>query len=443
MGTVALETLSAAQARRIALAAQGFADPRPTGRVDARHLRRVLDRVGLLQIDSVNVLVRSHYLPVFARLGPYPRELLDRLAWGGPQRELFEYWGHEASLIPLWLQPHLRWRMARARTWAWSRMVRIAEDNPGLVDKVRALVAEQGPIGAGEVEADRSTRPGTMWNWHDGKVALEWLFYCGELSTAARPNFERKYDLAERVIPAAALATPTPPAEEAQRELLRVAARSLGVATESDLRDYFRLRPADARPRLAELVEAGELLPVSVAGWRRQAYLWAGSRVPRRVTARALLSPFDSLIWERERAERLFGMRYRIEIYTPAARRVHGYYVLPFLLGERIVARVDLKSDRKNGLLLVQAAHAEDSVPPDLAAERGAAEQGAAGEWVAGELAAELRSLAGWLGLAGVVVAPRGDLAGRLGAALAGTDGADSSAVAAPPQQAPRRPAPS
>ena len=402
------ETLSAAQARRVALAAQGFADPRPTGRVDARHLRRVLDRVGLLQLDSVNVLVRSHYLPVFARLGAYPRELLDRMAWG-PRRELFEYWGHEASLIPLRLQPHLRWRMARAATSAWSGIARISRENPGLVDKVRAMVAEQGPVRAGEIDVDRSRRPGTMWNWHDGKVALEWLFYCGEVSAAARPNFERWYDLTERVIPAEVLATPTPPIEEAQRELLRVAARALGVATEPDLRDYFRLRPADSRPRVAELVEAGELVPVSVEGWRQQGYLWPGSRLPRRVTARALLSPFDSLIWERQRAERLFGMRYRIEIYTPAARRVHGYYVLPFLLGESIVARVDLKSDRKNGLLLVQSAHAEDGVPA---------------EPVAAELAAELRGLAGWLGLDRVVVAGRGDLAAPLGAALVRLHGA-------------------
>jgi uncharacterized protein len=401
---MAQQTLSAAEARRIALAAQGFADPRPTGRVDARHLRRVFDRVGLLQLDSVNVLIRSHYLPVFARLGPYPRDLLDRLAWGGARRELFEYWAHEASLIPLRLQPMLRWRMERAMELAWPGIVRVRRENPGLVDKVRALVAEQGPIGAGAVEVDRSNRPGTMWNWHDGKRVLEWLFYTGEISAAARPNFERKYDLAERVIPAEVLALPTPPFEEAQRELLRVAARADGVATEPELRDYFRLRPADSRARLAELVEAGELVPVAVQGWRQQAYLWPGSRVPRRVAARALLSPFDSLVWERQRTERLFGFRYRIEIYTPAAKRVHGYYVLPFLLGERIVARVDLKSDRKNGLLLVQAAHEEDGVPPGQLAE---------------QLAAELWSLAGWLGLDGVVVAGRGALAPRLSAAVA------------------------
>ena len=398
---VRLESLSGAQARRIALAAQGFADPRPVGRVDFRHLRRVLDRVGLLQIDSVNVLVRSHYLPVFARLGPYPRELLDRFAWGGQRRELFEYWAHEASLLPLRLQPHLRWRMARASTDAWGSMVAIFRDKPEFVDQVRALVTEKGPIGASAVEADRvARRNGAMWNWHDGKVALEWLFFRGEVAAAGRRNFERLYDLTERVIPPVILNQPTPSVPDAQRELIRVAARAFGVATERDLRDYFRLRPAESQARVAELVDAGELLPVSVQGWPRPAYLWPGARIPRRLGARALLSPFDSLIWERQRTERIFGFRYRLEVYTPAVQRVYGYYVLPFLLGEHLVARVDLKSDRAAGVLLIQAAYGAGTHPP---AE------------VASELAAELRLLADWLGLPGAVaVADRGDLAGPL-----------------------------
>jgi uncharacterized protein len=400
-------TLSPAQARRIALAAQGFADPRPAGRVDARHLRRVLDRVGLLQIDSVNVLSRSHYLPVFARLGAYPRELLDRLSWGGRQRELFEYWAHEASLVPLRLHPYLRWRMARATEESWGAIGRMARENPGFIDKVRALVAERGPVGAGAVGTPRPNRPGSMWNWHDGKIALEWLFYRGEVTAAARPNFERLYDLTERVLPAAVLAAPTPTAQEAHRELIRVAARAHGVATERDLRDYFRLRPANSRVAVAELVEAGELEPVAVPGWRQQGYLWVGARLPRRVSARALLSPFDSLVWERDRTERIFDFRYRIEIYTPAPKRVYGYYVLPFLLGEQIVARVDLKADRKAGVLRVQAAHGEDVLPPGAVAE---------------ELAAELAEMAGWLGLAGVVVATRGDLAPELAVAVGRVD---------------------
>lgn len=387
--------LSAAVARRIALAAQGFADQPPTGRVDARHVRRVLDRVGLLQIDSVNVLCRSHYLPAFARIGNYPRATLDRLSWGGGRRELFEYWAHEASLVPLRLQPHLRWRMARATESAWGSMVRIARERPGFVEDVYALVTERGPIGASAVEVERP-RAGTMWNWHDGKTALEWLFYCGRVSAAGRRNFERLYDLTERVIPADILAIPTPTREDAQRELVRVAARGHGVATEKDLRDYFRLGAADTRRAVADLVEAGDLEPVTVTGWRHTGYLYRGSRVPRRVRARALLSPFDSLVWERARTERLFDFRYRLEIYTPAERRVYGYYVLPFLLGERLVARVDLKADRQAGVLRVRAAHREDTADP--------------GE-VAPELAAELELMAEWLGLSGVQVQDRGDLA--------------------------------
>lgn len=400
------DTLSARSARRIALAAQGFADPPPRGRIDARHIRAVLRRIALLQIDSVNVLIRSHYLPVFARLGPYPRELLDRLCWGGDRRELFEYWAHEASLVPLELHAALRWRMERAHTEAWGGMRRIAMERPGFVEEVRDLVAARGPLGAGSVEAERPQRkPGLMWNWHDGKLALEWLFYAGEVTTASRPNFERRYDLTERALPPWALERPTLEPDEAQRELLRVSARACGVATERDLRDYFRLDARDARARIGDLVDAGELEPVSVEGWRRPAYLWPGARTPRAVRARALLSPFDSLIWERDRTERLFGFRYRIEIYTPSHKRVHGYYVLPFLLGERLVARVDLKSDRQAGVLRVQAAHAEDGV--------------AAGD-VVPDLAAELESMAGWLGMSGVAVAGRGDLARPLQRALTG-----------------------
>jgi uncharacterized protein YcaQ len=403
MTSAPVSRLTGAQARRIALAAQGFADRRPAGRVDARHIRRVVDRIGILQLDSVNVFCRSHYMPVFARLGPYPREALDRLAahTAGPiRRELFEYWAHEASLVPVELQPYLRWRMARADRDAWGSMVRAAHDFPDLIDEVHELVTRQGPVRSADTGIPRpDPRPGHMWNWHDGKVALEYLFWSGRVTAARRVNFERYYDLPERVLPAEIIATPTPPVEDAQRELVRIAARACGVATEPDLGDYFRLPRAESKQRVAELVEAGELLPVAVDGWRAPAYLWPEARRPRRVQARALLSPFDSLIWFRERTERIFDFRYRIEIYTPAAKRVHGYYVLPFLLGDALVARVDLKSDRQAGLLRVQGAFAEPGVDVTQVAE---------------ELAAELTVTAKWLDLDGVVVRGRGDLAAPL-----------------------------
>jgi uncharacterized protein len=412
---VASDRLSAAAARRIILAAQGFADPRPAGPVSARHLRRAIDRVGLLQLDSVSAVCRSHYLPLFSRLGPYPRGLLDRMAahvsaaGAGSRRasgrELFEYWGHEASLLPLALAPLLRWRMARVDTDAWKGVVAIARDDPALVERVLALVAERGGIRASDTGVERRARAhGEMWNWHAGKVALEYLFFAGRVAVARRVNFERVYDLPERVLPAAVLCAPEPAEADAQRELMRIAARALGVAAEPDLGDYFRLPRAVSRARTAELVESGELVPVSVEGWGVPAYLWPAARRPRRIAARALLSPFDSLVWARDRTERAFGFRYRIEIYTPAARRIHGYYVLPFLLGDALVARVDVKSDRGGGALRVLGAFAEPGVV------RGD---------VAVELALELRAMAGWLGLDDVVVAPNGDLAAPVAAALA------------------------
>jgi len=410
------ERITAAGARRIALAAQGFATPRPAGRVDARHIRKVISQLGLLQLDSVNVFSRSHYMPVFSRLGPYSRDLLDQLAAhsAGPadarpagrprRRELFEYWAHEASLLPMELQPLLRWRMARWSTDAWGGVAAIARDKPELVSQVLQLVTDAGPTRAADTGIERpARRPGEMWNWHEGKTALEYLFFAGQVTAARRVNFERLYDLTERVLPPAVVAAPTPPEADAQRELVRISARALGIATEPDLGDYFRLPRAASKARVAELVEAGELIPVTVAGWAAPAYLWPQARCPRRMQARALLTPFDSLVWFRERTERLFGFRYRIEIYTPAARRVHGYYVLPFLLGDTLVARVDLKSDRQAGVLRVQGAFAE---------------AGADSARVAPELAAELRLTGEWLGLDRVEVVPNGDLAPELAAAL-------------------------
>jgi uncharacterized protein YcaQ len=410
------DRLTAAGARRIALAAQGLAMPRPTGPVGARHIRKVISQVGLLQLDSVNVFCRSHYLPVFARLGPYPRDVLDRLAVhaagpadarsierSGRHRELIEYWAHEASLLPLETHRLLRWRMAQVDSTAWGGVIRVARENPDLLKEVLRLVADCGPIRAAQTGVERAPRaPGEMWNWHAGKTALEYLFYGGQVSAACRINFERLYDLTERVLPAELLAAPTLAEPDAQRELVRIAARALGVATEPDLGDYFRLPRAASKARVAELVESGELLPVVVDGWPAAAYLWPDARRPRRVQARALLSPFDSLIFFRQRTERIFGFRYRIEIYTPAARRVHGYYVLPFLLGESLVARVDLKSDRQAGVLRVQGVFAEPGV--DRAQ-------------VAAELAAELSLVADWLALDRVEVAPNGDLAAELAGA--------------------------
>ncbi len=401
-------TLSAAVARRIALAAQGFARRRPTRPPNAKQIRELIDRLGVLQLDSVNVFARAHYMPVFSRLGPYDRTVLDRLTGhtgGRINRRFVEYWAHEASVIPIDSHPLFRWRMQSAHRDAWGRMARMAAEQPELIEETLQLVAQQGPIRASATGIPRpAPRPGAMWNWHEGKVALEYLFWAGQITAARRVNFERWYDIPERVLPPEVLAAPVPSREDAQRQLTRIAAAALGVATEPDLGDYFRLPRADSKARVAELVDAGELTPVQVRGWGAPAYLWPAARRPRRIDARALLSPFDPLIWFRPRAERLFGFRYRIEIYTPAAKRIHGYYVLPFLLGDDLVARVDLKSDRQRGVLLVQGAFAEPDV--DVA-------------HVAGELAQELRQVAAWLDLEhGVEVRANGDLAPSLSAAL-------------------------
>ena len=397
----AVDRLTVAQARRIALAAQGFTEPRPKGRIDARHLRRTIDRIGVLQIDSVNVLVRSYELPLFSRLGRYPRPLLTDLV--ERRRELFEYWAHEASFAPVELHPLLRWRMEAAAGHAWGMVVRLQRDLPDYVAKVYAEVSERGPISAAEL-VDGGEKSGPWWGWSKGKAALEWLFWAGDITSAGRgPNFERRYDLPERVLPRAVLDAPTPSVEDAHRELLLRAARHHGLGTARDLADYFRIKVPVARPRLHELVEAGALIPVRVGDWREVAYLHPEARRPRRVDARALLSPFDSLVWERSRAERLFGTKIRIELYTPAHKRVHGYYVLPFLLGESIVARVDLKADRKQKRLLVQSAWLDDSYEGDPGPDD-----------VCAELAAELDLMASWLDLESIQVARRGDLAAAL-----------------------------
>ena len=394
------ESLTLAQARRVALGAQGFTDSIPRGTPDRRTLRRVVGRTGLLQIDSVNVLARAHYLPMFSRIGPYPPTLLERAAYRSP-RTLFEYWGHEASLLPVELHRLLRWRMANAEKHAWGSMRKVTAERPELLPGLLADITSDGPLTAAELAArhdrDRPQRTGPWWDWSDVKQALEFLFWAGEITTAERRGFERAYDIPERVLPAEVLSAPTPERVEAQRELVRRSIRSLGVATARDLRDYYRLPAADFKPLIPELVEAGDLLPVTVQGWKHPAYLDPGAAFPRRINRAALLSPFDPVVWERDRTERLFGFRYRIEIYVPAHKRVHGYYVLPFLLNEGLVARVDLKADRQGGVLLVQSAWRESDAPPETAAR----------------LAAELHRMAQWLGLSGVIVRPAGDLAYR------------------------------
>ncbi len=399
--------LSRPQARRVALAAQGFGRPRPA-QPTARHVRAAVDRLHLLQIDSVSVLVRSHYLPLFSRLGPYDRATLDELAWPAAgkrgERHFFETWAHEASLMPVEYEPLLRWRKARARQHEgiWGGPSRLARERPELVAALLDRVRAEGPIAASEVTAARVRTPGAMWDWSEEKRALEWLFVTGQLHVAARrASFERMYDVPERVLPAAVLDAPTPPEDEARARLITHAAAALGVATLGDLADYFRMTVPVARPVVAELVASGELVQASVEGWTQPAYVRPGLVVPRRIEARTLLTPFDPVVWERSRAARLFDFDYRIEIYVPAIKRVFGYYVLPFLLGDTLVARVDLKADRARGVptLHVKGAFAEAGIEPPA---------------VATELAAELAELARWLGLADIAVDERGDLAAAL-----------------------------
>jgi uncharacterized protein len=403
--TPTVETIGPAAARRAALAAQGFADPPPSGPATRRHLGRVLGRLRLLQLDSVNVAVRAHYMPVFSRIGPYDRALVDDAAWAHTARRprlLVEAWAHEASLLPVEEWPLLRSGAGRDR-W-WVRYQPLVDRYPGLVDDLLAVVKEQGPIGAGALEEvlGAPTRPrpagASWWERSEVKRICEYLFGIGVLTIGTRRHFERLYDLPERVLPPAVLAA-QPTAEEAARALVRHSASALGVATEPELRDYYRLAPALSQAAVAGLVEAGELEPVQVRGWDRPAYRLPGTRVPRRITGRALLCPFDPLVWERARTERLFGFRYRIEIYVPEPKRQYGYYVFPFLLDGELVARVDIKADRKAGVLRVPGAFAE----PHADVPR-----------VTAELAEELQTMAEWLGLEGVEVGERGDLAAPL-----------------------------
>lgn len=387
-----MQSLSLSQARRIALAAQGFLDPAhavPT----MRTFQRTLERTGVLQVDSVNVLQRAHYMPLYSRMGPYDVGLLHRAAERAPRR-VVEYWAHVQAFMPVELWPHMQHRMDRYR----QRQFKWWKDVPtDLHDGLIAEIRDRGALTARDLDTGAPrTKEHWGWNWSQARIALDYLYMTGELAVAGRNGqFEVRYDLPERVIPRAVLEQPTPTKAEAELELVRRAARSHGVGTAKDIADYYRMSVAATAGVLATLVEAGEVEQVAVEGWRRPAYLHRDARLPRRVTARALLSPFDPVVWERARTEALFDFHYRIEIYTPAHKRVHGYYVLPFLLGDRIVARVDLKADRQASVLLVKAAYAEPGAPPETASELGA----------------ELLRLAGWLGLSGIRVEPVGDLA--------------------------------
>lgn len=394
-----METMSVSEARAVVLAAQGFGARRSPSRAS---MLATVDRLGVLQIDAVNVLERAHYLPLFSRHGPYERSRLDDAAYGRA-RGLFEYWGHQASLLPSSMFPLFRWRMDRARKLEgiYGGIVKFVRRRRAYVDEILREVSDRGPLRAGELKMGEP-RKGGWWGWSDAKRALEWLFWSGQVTTSARKSFERVYDLTERVLPNE-VALPVPTEGDAQRELLRISARALGIATEDDIADYFRLRLRDVRPRIEELIEEGALRRVRVTGIAKPFFLFRGAEKAKRPSeVRAILSPFDPLVWYRARSERLFDFHYRIEIYTPAHLRKHGYYVLPFLMDDRIAARVDLKADRASRTLLVHATHLE---PGSSSAE------------VAPALAAELGEVARWLGLERIRVAKKGNLAKALAAA--------------------------
>ena len=390
--------ISLREARNMAMAAQGFGSTLPAVQPDSDALLRAATELGAIQIDSVNVVVRSHYMPLFSRLGPYQMGLLDDLAYR--RRSLFEYWGHEASLMPMSLYPLIRHRMESAKPH--SRVAQLMSSAPSYIESVFREVQERGPLIVSEL-ANPGQRTGPWWGYNDGKIALEWLFDTGRLAIADRRRFARVYDLAERVIPPECLNAPAPTPEDAVRELLRISVGSLGIGTARDIADFYRIRPQAARQRLAELEEDGRLTRVSVEGWSEPAYVPSGAAVPDPVEATALLSPFDSLVWNRDRTERLFGFRYRLEIYVPQPARQFGYYVMPFLMGGDLVARVDLKAERKESALWVRSAHLEEG-----------RDSGA----VARELALQLKIMSQWLGLERVRVDESGDLGRDLVAAV-------------------------
>ena len=389
------DTLSIDEARHIALAAQGFDVARPAGTVTQRQVSATFARLGAVQIDSVNVLVRSQELPLFARLGRHDRSAIPRAT---ARRAIFEYWGHAAAHLPIDAQPLFRWKMRDAKTgksrhWGLSDFY---EANRRFVGTVHRRIRDGGPVTASQLST-RTGPKGTWWDWDDAKLALEYLFLTGDVMAAGRGNdFARIYDVAERVLPSHIRDAPTPTEGEARRELVLRASRALGVATHADLADYFRQRTSDIRGIVADLVASGDLSPVRVEGWNEQAYLAPSVKMPARISTQALLSPFDSLVWFRPRNERLFNFHYRIEIYTPEAKRKFGYYVLPFMMDGSIVARVDLKADRASGRLLVNGVFGEPKIELSDVVDR---------------LSRELDEMAAWLGLDEVHVGRRGNLA--------------------------------
>ncbi len=396
------DQLSLVESRRIALAAQGFASPRPTSAVTQRHVARVLQNIGVIQIDSVNVLVRSQELPLFARLGSHKRTAIADATKSG---KIFEYWAHEAAHVPVELHPLFRWKMDKARAgssthWGLSGFYTA---NKTFVEKIYRRVMTDGPISSRELSARKGPK-GSWWDWDETKTALEYLFWTGQLMSRSRgSDFARIYDIPERVLSESILAMPTPSEHDARKELIARSGACMGIATASDLADYFRQKLTVVRPLIKELVEEGDLREVRVEGWNEAAYLHSSARLPKSIETRALLSPFDSLVWCRPRNERLFNFHYRIEIYTPQHKRIYGYYVLPFMLNGQIVGRVDLKADRGNGALLVHGAYIEVGIAPPT---------------VVKFLADELRLMAAWLSLERVSIGSKGNLSASLKKAM-------------------------
>jgi len=390
--------LSAAQARRVALAAQGFGRPRPST-IGTRQLNTLVQRLGLLQLDSVNVFERSHYLPVFARLGDYDKADLDRLTFSR-KSAYTEYWAHEAAIIPIENWPLFRWRMEARRERWYGQQDSWVRDNAAMLDWLRAELRDKGPIAASEIEHDSGKGEGGWWGWSSVKLGLEYLFGWGEVVSAGRTRFERTYALAEQRLPASVLdqrVTET----DAVRRLMALSAQAHGVGTLRDLADYYRIKQAPAALALKDLVDAGDVVPVTVEGWKQPGYLHREARIPRTMNAGALLSPFDPVVWERARAERMFDFHYRIEIYTPEPKRVFGYYSLPILIDDALVGRIDLKNDRQNRVLRVQSAWREAHAPAGIE-ER---------------IVPLLENTRAWQGLDSVEFTGRGDLSPALNAA--------------------------